>query len=296
MRHVGKQNLARLPDPLLRQQAITAAAVLRRCHERLEVGSTCPRCWLERGHCICERLHALEPLVYDGPADGKPEAEWELRSPKQILSLRVCDMAVGSAAFLVQACRYLADKLVESWALLEEQHQGKVLVSPEGKLVSTNEAERPLPRSDEEFLPEEVKMREWSVARLGYLLNSEDRVAFALDPHFDGAADDGRVHEVFLGLENRTNWGAMIDLVRDENGERADDLGRIAAPALLVFGELDQAYSPTTFGAEFERRIPDARLEVIEGAGHYPHEQEPATVARLLLEFHRGSATPPASR
>ena len=44
-------------------------------------------------------------------------------------------------------------------------------------------------------------MREWSVARLGYLLNSEDRVAFALDPHFDGAADEDRVREVFLGLE-----------------------------------------------------------------------------------------------
>ena len=153
-----------------------------------------------------------------------------------------------------------------------------------------------LPRSDDQFLPEEVKMREWGVARLGYLLNSEDRVAFALDPHFDGAADEDRVREVFLGLENRTNWGAMIDLVRDENGERAGDLGRVAAPTLLVFGELDQAYSPGAFGAEFERRIPDARLEVIEGAGHYPHEQDPAAVGRLLLEFHERAATAPESR
>ena len=32
-----------------------------------------------------------------------------------------------------------------------------------------------LPRSFDQFLSEEVKMREWSVARLGYLLNSEDR-------------------------------------------------------------------------------------------------------------------------
>lgn len=153
-----------------------------------------------------------------------------------------------------------------------------------------------LPRSDDQFLPEEVKMREWSVARLGYLLNSEDRVAFALDPHFDGAADEERVREVFLGLENRTNWGAMIDLVRDENGERAGDLVRIEAPTLLVFGELDQAYSPAAFGAEFERRIPDARLEVIAGAGHYPHEQEPALVAGLLQEFHDLPVTRPGAR
>lgn len=144
-----------------------------------------------------------------------------------------------------------------------------------------------LPRTDDQFLPEEVKMREWSVARLGYLLNSEERVAFALDPHFEGNADDERVREVFLGLENRTNWGAMIDLVRDENGERADELVNLSMPTLLIFGEHDQAYAPETFGREFERLIPDARLEVIAGAGHYPHEQRPAEVAGLILDFHR---------
>ncbi len=57
----------------------------------------------------------LEPLVYDGPADGKPEAEWRLRTPKEILALRVCDPAVGSGAIIAAACRYLAGKLVDSW-------------------------------------------------------------------------------------------------------------------------------------------------------------------------------------
>jgi len=144
-----------------------------------------------------------------------------------------------------------------------------------------------LPRTEDQFLSEEVKMRDWSVARYGYLLNSEERVAFALDPHFDGAADQDRVRETFLGLENRGNWNAMIDLVRDENGARKDDLGSLAMPTLLIFGEHDQAYPPETFGREFEERIPNARLEVIEGAGHYPHEQRPAEVAGLILNFHR---------
>lgn len=144
-----------------------------------------------------------------------------------------------------------------------------------------------LPRAEDEFLPEEVQMRERSVARLGYLINSEERVASALDPHFEGAADPQRVREVFLGLENRTNWNAMIDLVRDEDGGRADDLGRITAPTLLLFGEHDQAYPPERFGREFERRIPGARLVVIPGAGHYPHEQRPTEVGELILDFHR---------
>lgn len=146
-----------------------------------------------------------------------------------------------------------------------------------------------LPRAPEEFLPEEVKMREWGfAARLGYLLNSEPRVGHALDPHFDGGAPAERVREVFLCLENRGNWNATIDLARDEEGSRADELGSLVQPTLLVFGEGDIAYPPDTFGTEFARRIPDARLEVVEGAGHYPHESDPLVVARLIDAFARG--------
>jgi hypothetical protein len=39
----------------------------------------------------------------------------ESPTPEQILNLKVCDLAVGSGAFLVEVCRQLADKLVESW-------------------------------------------------------------------------------------------------------------------------------------------------------------------------------------
>ncbi len=59
--------------------------------------------------------HTLEPQVYRGPAEGLPREQWSLRPPEEILALRVCDMAMGSGAFLVQACRYLSEHLVESW-------------------------------------------------------------------------------------------------------------------------------------------------------------------------------------
>ena len=57
----------------------------------------------------------LKPHVYDGPAEGLPRAQWRLRSPDALLSLKVCDMSMGSGAFLVQACRYLAERLLEAW-------------------------------------------------------------------------------------------------------------------------------------------------------------------------------------
>jgi len=59
--------------------------------------------------------YTLEPLVYLGPAEGKPKEEWALRPARELLDLKICDMACGSGAFLVQACRYLSERLVEAW-------------------------------------------------------------------------------------------------------------------------------------------------------------------------------------
>jgi len=39
----------------------------------------------------------------------------ENATPEQILELKVCDLAMGSGAFLVESCRQLAEKLVEVW-------------------------------------------------------------------------------------------------------------------------------------------------------------------------------------
>lgn len=90
-------------------------------------------------------LHTLEPLVYVGPAEGLPREEWKLKSPKEILDLKVCDMAMGSGAFLVQACRYLADRLVEAWENEEKTHPGQVLITPDGKFSEGEPSERLVP-------------------------------------------------------------------------------------------------------------------------------------------------------
>jgi type I restriction-modification system DNA methylase subunit len=67
--------------------------------------------------CLTERTvqYALEPLVYFGAAEGKPRDKWKVRSADELLALKVCDIACGSGAFLMQTCRYLSEKLVEAW-------------------------------------------------------------------------------------------------------------------------------------------------------------------------------------
>ena len=59
--------------------------------------------------------YTLEPLVYHGPAEGLPKEKWTLRNARELLDLKICDMACGSGAFLVEADRYLADRLLEAW-------------------------------------------------------------------------------------------------------------------------------------------------------------------------------------
>ncbi|MFI5802206.1 Eco57I restriction-modification methylase domain-containing protein [Streptomyces sp. NPDC051561] len=62
--------------------------------------------------------HALSPLVYSpGPLDTPDKDAWRLRTSAEILRLKVADIACGSGAFLVAACRYLAERLVEAWAI-----------------------------------------------------------------------------------------------------------------------------------------------------------------------------------
>jgi hypothetical protein len=59
---------------------------------------------------------ALQPLVYrPGPLETSDSAQWRIRPSTQIKELKVADIAMGSGAFLVAACRYLADRLIEAW-------------------------------------------------------------------------------------------------------------------------------------------------------------------------------------
>jgi hypothetical protein len=51
----------------------------------------------------------------------------ESPKPEQILALKVCDPAMGSGAFLVEACRQLGDALVQAW----HQHNDTPILPPD---------------------------------------------------------------------------------------------------------------------------------------------------------------------
>jgi len=94
--------------------------------------------------------YTLEPLVYIGVAEGKPKEEWKLKPASELLKLRICDFAMGSGAFLVQACRYLAERLVEAWEEAERTHPGQLVITPEGNLSQGQAEESLIPKDPAE--------------------------------------------------------------------------------------------------------------------------------------------------
>lgn len=77
--------------------------------------------------------YTLEPLVYVGPAEGTPKGEWALKSAKELLDLKICDMACGSGAFLVQAARYMSERLLEAWDAAKRANSDTPSITPEGE-------------------------------------------------------------------------------------------------------------------------------------------------------------------
>lgn len=91
----------------------------------------------------------LEPAAYVGPAEGYPRNKWRLKSSSDLLNLKICDPAMGSGAFLVQACRWLGERLVEAWAY--EECAGKVMTI-DGEVLEVLADAEPMPNQIEDRL------------------------------------------------------------------------------------------------------------------------------------------------
>ena len=79
----------------------------------------------------------LTPIVYLGPAEGLDRKDWTLKSPSELLDLKICDPAMGSGAFLVQVCRWLSHRLVEAWSAAENNG---LFVDAEGNVYGNIES------------------------------------------------------------------------------------------------------------------------------------------------------------
>jgi pimeloyl-ACP methyl ester carboxylesterase len=62
-------------------------------------------------------------------------------------------------------------------------------------------------------------------------------------------------------------------------------LRRLAVPTLLLWGGDDRFVTADYYGTAFRDAIPGARLEIVHGAGHFPHLEEPEALAERIRAF-----------
>ncbi|PPS91262.1 alpha/beta fold hydrolase [Streptomyces sp. MH60] len=86
---------------------------------------------------------------------------------------------------------------------------------------------------------------------------------------------------------------AMQAMGRSAPTDAGARLGDVRCPVLVVMGTLDPDWAdPHAEGSAVVDALPSGlgRLEMIEGAGHYPHHQFPDRVVTLLLAFLRSDS------
>jgi pimeloyl-ACP methyl ester carboxylesterase len=102
--------------------------------------------------------------------------------------------------------------------------------------------------------------------------------------------------ELWRGLASLHDAGARqafvytLRSIIDPGGQRVSARDRLylakEMPTLIMWGESDRII-PAKHGEEAHEEMPDSRLEVFPGAGHFPHRDDPLRFVRVLDDFIR---------
>jgi pimeloyl-ACP methyl ester carboxylesterase len=101
---------------------------------------------------------------------------------------------------------------------------------------------------------------------------------FAGDPPTESVS---LLAEMAADVRRESVW-AVARLISE--ADQRDLLPRIAAPTLLIWGELD-VRSPLVVAHQFQRAIHDAKLVVIPGTGHMSHLEQPEPFNAAVRDF-----------
>jgi pimeloyl-ACP methyl ester carboxylesterase len=142
-------------------------------------------------------------------------------------------------------------------ALSAPARVGKLIVASADALRPPGRESVPL-TEDEDRMPTAADFEEM---RAGYLAVSPEPARF----EEAAAKTSALVHEI-------PGWG--------------DELGKLQAPTLLVFGDRD--FSPLTDVTELFQALPDAQLAVLPGTTHMDVTRRPAALLPLITAFLDG--------
>jgi pimeloyl-ACP methyl ester carboxylesterase len=101
-------------------------------------------------------------------------------------------------------------------------------------------------------------------------------------------AELARGHASLADPEARAAFVHTLRTIVDPGGQRVNATDRLYLaehiPFMLIWGERDPII-PVEHGLAAHELVPSSRLELFEGAGHFPHMDEPQRFLDVLLDF-----------
>ncbi len=91
-----------------------------------------------------------------------------------------------------------------------------------------------------------------------------------------------RYYELTLREGNRASLAARFEQVH--HGDRADEVKRVTAPTLILWGGKDRLIPPEN-AERFHQDIAGSRLVIFKELGHVPHEEDPDQSVGPVLSF-----------
>ena len=111
----------------------------------------------------------------------------------------------------------------------------------------------------------------------------------------------GEIWNAYSSLSDQQTRQAFLRTLRsvvDYRGQAVSALNKLhlsyGLPTLLIWGEQDRII-PVAHGHAAHDAVPDSRLEVLAGVGHFPHVESPTAVVDILDDFINTS-TPHSDR
>ena len=223
--------------------------------------STGPLGWLPLHERLAERLHVSAP---DLPGYGRSERPVWARHPRDIAVL------LGRAiAKLELEPTLLIGHGFGGWVAAElatmnpSALRGLVLVGAAGL------------KPDEGEIIDPIFFTFGDYVKQGF----HDEAAFEEAFGSDGSESHRELWDFSREMTSRLTWKPWMF-----NRQLAPLLREVDVPALLVWGAEDRVV-PLDCGRRYEAALPDARLVVVEGAGHLVELEAPDRLASLITEF-----------
>ncbi|MFI9642067.1 alpha/beta fold hydrolase [Micromonospora sp. NPDC051925] len=126
------------------------------------------------------------------------------------------------------------------------------------------------------------------------LLGSTRQWARYLDTAYPGTKPtdwDTRLKQITAMLQQPGRMRVLQKMGMTSPADAGEHLGKVTCPVLIVQGTLDPDWaSPKAEGEAIVADLPTGlgRLEMLDGAGHYPHVQFPQQTLAMVLPFLAG--------